>query len=206
MLALSIRVSVGQATRKFVGLCAVPSTSFVQSAGITSPGGKPWVRERKPFDYRRKVFTMLHQPFDRTLARMDENSKVIVVDGPIASGKTEFAKKLAHQLDFKFVPQPDTRELYDCGDSGLSYLDLDELLPQEYQAYTLDSFLTDKTPTLSEGRCRAGQLQMDYFLARLYTYNDALLHMLSTGAKHAKVLFIMVSRITANNGYEIIKQ
>lgn len=171
--------------------CAAPATALnnnviknitaFQHANITSAGGKPRQRKYKPFDYRKKSFTLFHQPFDRTLRRLDENSKVIVIDGPIASGKSEFAEKLAHELDFKFVPQPSVNSLYIMGGDGLNYQDLDELLDPEHRLYDLESFLKDPAPTLAEGNLRAGELQLDYFTARLYAYNDALLHMLSTG-------------------------
>lgn len=157
------------------------SANLIQVATITSAGGKPRERSRKPFDYRRKAFTILNQPFDRTLARMDENSKVIVIDGPIASGKTEFARRLAKQLDFKFVPQQRVNDLWKCGNAGLTYQDHDDLLPPELRLYDLESFLADKKAKLSDGGGRGGELQLDYFISRLFTYNDALLHLLSTG-------------------------
>lgn len=162
-------------------LCTAFNLNVVQSAGITSPGGKPRDRPYKQYDYRKKMFTHLNQPFDRTLRRMDENSKVIVIDGPIASGKTEFAKKLAHELDFKFVPQPNVKDMYRAGTEGLTYQDLDDLLPSNYRLYDLESFYMDSTPKLADGQCRAGELQFDFFASRLFAYNDALLHLLSTG-------------------------
>ena len=38
--------------------------------------------------------------------RLDENSKLIVVDGAHAIGKSEFAKELAEDLDMVYYPYP----------------------------------------------------------------------------------------------------
>ena len=162
-------------------LAAPACISVFQVAGITSAGGKPRARPYKTFDYRnQKVYTFT-QFWDRTSKRMlDENNRMIVVDGPIASGKHRFAQMLAKELDFFYVPQPDPMELHACQE-GLNYKDLDELLPEKYRIYDLDTFLADENAKPSQGGGRVGQLQWEYFAARLFAYNDALLHMLSIG-------------------------
>ena len=38
--------------------------------------------------------------------RLDENSKLIVVDGAHAVGKSQFAKELAEELDMKYIAYP----------------------------------------------------------------------------------------------------
>jgi len=154
--------------------------SGLQVAGITTANGQPRPRPYKTFDYRKKKFTHLQQIYDRTSKRIDENTRVIVVDGPIASGKHEFAKLLAKELDFFYVPQSSPMDLH-RGQHGLHDQDLDELLPENYRIYDLEKFLTDDKPKPADGGGRVGMLQFEYFATRLYTYNDALLHMLSIG-------------------------
>lgn len=172
---------------------ALPQTQVV--AGITSANGKPRQRPYKTFDYRKKEFTFFHQPFDRTHKRYDENSRVVIIDGPIASGKNEFAKKLAKELDFLYVPQPNPKDLHNIG-YGLSLTDLDELLPPKYRIYDSDAFLKDDKPKVADGGGRVGQLQFEYFASRLYTYNDALLHMLSTGEWSGIMLCMIIWMIS----------
>ena len=46
---------------------------------------------------------------------MDENSKLIVVDGAHAIGKTDFAKELAEELDMLHFPYPSLTNM--CIDS-----------------------------------------------------------------------------------------
>ena len=45
-----------------------------------------------PFPYKETTYSLFHALMDKTTHRMDENSKVIVVDGPIGVGRDEFAK------------------------------------------------------------------------------------------------------------------
>lgn len=45
-----------------------------------------------PFPYQESQYGLIAALMDKTTHRFDENSKIIVVDGPIAAGKTKFAK------------------------------------------------------------------------------------------------------------------
>jgi len=49
---------------------------------------------------------MWDECFDRTTTRWDENTKVIVVDGAHAVGKTQFAKEIAEEFDMKVFAYP----------------------------------------------------------------------------------------------------
>ena len=168
---------------KFAGPCSTLGVTFFQSAGITSPGGQTWKRENKPFNYRSKKLSMFQQIFDRTLTRMDENSKVIIVDGPIASGKTEFAKRLAKELDFKFVGQSNPQNVSAFGMRHFTSDDSNQFfLGPVVKKYDLETLLKDSgKPDRTRACSRAAGLQQHFFTARLCTYNDALLHLLSTG-------------------------
>ena len=46
----------------------------------------------KPFDYKNKRYGLFYECFDNTFSRFDENSKIVVVEGPVASGKSKLAK------------------------------------------------------------------------------------------------------------------
>ena len=58
----------------------------------------------KPWNYKRWGFDYIHALVDGTTKRFNDNSKLVVVDGPPALGKTEVAKALAEEFDMKFVP------------------------------------------------------------------------------------------------------
>lgn len=49
-------------------------------------------RRPAPFPYKDSQYGLVAALMDKTTHRFDENSKIIVVDGPIAAGKTKFAK------------------------------------------------------------------------------------------------------------------
>lgn len=45
-----------------------------------------------PFPYKKDTYGFFAALVDRTMHRFDQNSKIVVVDGPVAAGKTKFAK------------------------------------------------------------------------------------------------------------------
>ena len=51
-----------------------------------------------PWDYKRFGFEWWTSVIDGTTKRFNENSKVVVIEGPPALGKTEVAKAIADEL------------------------------------------------------------------------------------------------------------
>lgn len=72
-------------------------------SGKTLRGSK--VVKPKAYDYKEKPYGFIQACLDKTTKRFDENSKIIVVDGPIASGKSKFAKELAGELEMLYLPE-----------------------------------------------------------------------------------------------------
>lgn len=67
--------------------------NFQQVAGIMSKAMRPKDYSRpNPFPYKDTPYGFFQSLIDSTTHRIDENSKIIVVDGPMAVGKTKFAK------------------------------------------------------------------------------------------------------------------
>lgn len=90
----------------------------------------------QPWDWEKKRYTVVHQYIskaDKCVYRWDENTKVIVVEGNIASGKTTFAKKLADELGMKYVPEPSFEDMY-IDRYGYDYRLLNWRLPEWVQA------------------------------------------------------------------------
>jgi hypothetical protein len=59
----------------------------------------PMVPKPAPYPYLEKKFRYFTQLTDRTTPRLDENSKLIAVEGAHCIGKTEFAKELAEEFE-----------------------------------------------------------------------------------------------------------
>ena len=57
------------------------------SASITSKSYRGEVIKPPPFPYRKKKYSSWRAWIDKTSPRIDENSKLIVVDGPVACGE-----------------------------------------------------------------------------------------------------------------------
>ena len=128
----------------------------------------------EPFPYKEKRFGLWAQLFDDTIFRFDDNTKIIIVDGPPAIGKGELAQKLAHELDMLYVPQV-TPEDYYVHEHNFDLRTLDDKLPPSCRSADLETFF--KNPTFRNGAC----LQILFYQLRFKKYINILAHVLSTG-------------------------
>uniref|UniRef100_A0A3Q3XH56 NADH dehydrogenase [ubiquinone] 1 alpha subcomplex subunit 10, mitochondrial n=1 Tax=Mola mola TaxID=94237 RepID=A0A3Q3XH56_MOLML len=108
---------------------------------------------------------------ERTTPRLSRYSKIISVDGNLASGKGALAQKLADKLGMLYMPEPDT-----------FYLDKmtgeKEPLPVAFNGMcSLEKFYTD--PKAADGN--SYRLQLWMYIMRLLQYSDAIEHLLTTG-------------------------
>lgn len=105
---------------------------------------------------------------------MDENSKVILVEGPLAVGKTKFAQELAEELEMKYIPEANM-DLYYINSYGYDMRKLDPKMPENCRSFDVNQFLKDPT----HKNVAAFQLLM--YTLRFSQYVDALAHLFSTG-------------------------
>ncbi|MBN3323681.1 NDUAA dehydrogenase, partial [Atractosteus spatula] len=108
---------------------------------------------------------------ERTTPRFKDNSKIITVDGNLASGKGVFAQKLADKLGMLYLPEPDVH-YWDkkMGDK--------ELLDTCFNGNcSLDMFYKD--PKSADGN--SYRLQYWMYHIRFLQYSDAIEHLLTTG-------------------------
>lgn len=156
-----IRVSTVVAQQK----CNITSRTMRVGEKIAKP---------KPYDYKNKGYSYFQSLFDKTTHRFDENSKVIVVDGPIASGKTKFAKDLAYELEMQYFPACDMDMLY-INPYGYDMRQLDPELPVNERSFDIKNFCENP----NHRNVAAFQIRM--YMLRYSQYIDALAHVLSTG-------------------------
>ena len=150
-----------------------------QVAGLKACHGKPktWPQ---PWPYKERPFNLFWQIFaDRTDKRLTDESKLIVVDGNIASGKSEFAKKLAEELDFRYIPEIEEKELYTIPGYEFDIRNLNDQLSSDAKIYDLEAFYKDPNPQCG----KVGRVQIHMYRARLLAYADALAYILNTGTE-----------------------
>ncbi|CAJ1079034.1 NADH dehydrogenase 1 alpha subcomplex subunit 10%2C mitochondrial [Notolabrus celidotus] [Xyrichtys novacula] len=108
---------------------------------------------------------------ERTTPRFSQNSKIITVDGNLASGKGALAQKVAERLGMLYMPEPDT--FYIDKMTGEK-----EPLPVAFNGMcSLEKFYLD--PKATDGN--SYRLQSWMYIMRLLQYADAIEHLLTTG-------------------------
>lgn len=158
--------------------CKIAACTFVQHRHISGralreslppPPPKP-----APFDYVNKDYTWLRSLLDRTTHRFDDNSKVIVVEGPVAVGKTAFAAALAEDLGMKHFPEANM-DIHYIRPNGCDLRMFDDQIPED--ARTFDHVNFNLTPD----HRLAANFQIMMYSARYSQYIDALAHLFNTG-------------------------
>lgn len=162
----------GRAGRSLVAPAAViqPQIATIVSKALR---GRDYKRPA-PYPYKDNSYGLLQAFLDKTTHRMDENSKIIVVDGPIAAGKTKFAQELAEELDMHYIPQANMDMVY-INSYGYDLRQLDPLVPDTCKSFDEKDFLGNPNHR------RVAAFQFDMLKLRLNQYLDALGHLLSTG-------------------------
>lgn len=101
-------------------------------------------------------------------------AQIIVVEGPLAAGKSQFAQELAKDLDMLYVPEANMDLIY-INPYGYDMRQLDAQLPASYRSYDIGNFLQHPTDK------QAANFQIRMYMLRYQQYVDALAHVLSTG-------------------------
>uniref|UniRef100_A0A8C7DXV6 NADH dehydrogenase [ubiquinone] 1 alpha subcomplex subunit 10, mitochondrial n=1 Tax=Oncorhynchus kisutch TaxID=8019 RepID=A0A8C7DXV6_ONCKI len=108
---------------------------------------------------------------ERTTPRFKENSKIISIDGNLASGKGALAQNLAEKLGMLYMPEPDTHYLDKMTAEKAP-------LPTAFNGNcSLEKFYGD--PKAADGN--SYRLQAWMYLMRLLQWSDAMEHLLTTG-------------------------
>ncbi|XP_071873626.1 NADH dehydrogenase (ubiquinone) subunit ND-42 [Bombus fervidus] len=164
--------SIGYLTR----LCKASKNfnSVTQVAFMKTLVNKPHTPKPSPFPYWKKQCNDLNMTFDPTTLRFDENSKLIVVDGPPAVGKSKLCEQIAKEFGLLYMPPPVFDEMY-INYYGFDIRSLNLQLKDEWHIRDLTHFLRDPN---HQG---TAQIQYNIFMMRIDQYMNALLHILATG-------------------------
>lgn len=147
---------------------------LTQTATIKSKAFKEPIEKPAPFPYKEKNYNFWRQMFDVTSRRFDENSKIIIVDGPIAAGKTKFAKQLACDLDMHHMEEANMDLRY-ITSFGFDLRKIDDKVPVSMQSFDEKKFCKDPR------HLNAAAFQIWMYRLRYSLYVDALAHLFSTG-------------------------
>ncbi|KAL0274478.1 UNVERIFIED_CONTAM: hypothetical protein PYX00_006888 [Menopon gallinae] len=150
--------------------------SFVQIANLMGRRTRGEPLQLKPgFPYQTRRLTELEALMDITVNRLkEENAKLIVIEGPIASGKSAIMKILAEEFDMHYMEQPTLDELY-ITRSGFDLRTFDDQLPESVRTYDHKNFLSSPRDR------KAGDFQLTMLQLRMAQYIDALAHIMNTG-------------------------
>lgn len=158
----------------FNRLCKVSKYNNVQVANISGRLNRIGVERPPPFNYREKSYNMFYWYYDYNVERLDENSRIVVVDGPIAAGKDKFARELAKELDMAYMPAPTFDRL--CVDAyGFDIRTVDHDFPQHIQQCDVERFLTNPR------HANVPAFEVQYYVIKFEAYIESLCHLLSTG-------------------------
>ncbi|CAH0382088.1 unnamed protein product [Bemisia tabaci] len=135
----------------------------------------PNYQRPKPYPYETKYYGFWQRCVDRTTWRFDDNTKLIIIEGPPAAGKTELAKKLAEDFDMKYVGDATMDDRYISKVTGHDFREFDPQLPPNVRSFDEKDFC--KNPT----HRNAAIFQVWKYQLRFARYIDALAHILSTG-------------------------
>lgn len=161
-------------------VAAVSASCLQQKRLLTSDPHKladirDLVQTNKPWPHR--WFPGVFQTYDRARERLNENSKIIVVDGPPAVGKTEVAKGLAKAFEMKFVPDVSCDDLFKL-ENGFDLRELNDQLPLHLQFADFESLYKQPDPSKLPG---IGRTHILLYRARYLRYAEAMSHVLNTG-------------------------
>ncbi|XP_050397049.1 NADH dehydrogenase [ubiquinone] 1 alpha subcomplex subunit 10, mitochondrial [Patella vulgata] len=153
-----------------------------QSANLTSVKGmqSETLKSRgKPWNYEKHPYNHFYFFIDNTLKRFNDNSKVIVIDGNIGVGKTEFGKKLAEEFDMYFFPDIDSNDIFKIKNRDFDVRMVNDVLPVDVRFCDMPTFYEQKVPRPQ--LLRFGYTQLQMYKARYFNYLKALVHILNTG-------------------------
>ncbi len=130
-----------------------------------------------PFPYLDKNFNWFYNFWDRTTPRLDENSKIICVEGAHCVGKTKLAKELAEAFEMQYLPHPNMDQIY-INPYGVDFRQWNEHYPDKFKLMDEKDFIRNPLG-IAEGAADKYHSRM-YFL-KFLNYLWAIRHVLNTG-------------------------
>jgi len=128
----------------------------------------------KPWPYMEKGYNNFHCFIDKTMKRFDENTKVVLVEGLPAVGKSAFAQELADELEMKYFPMSTLDSMY-INAYGFDLRKLDDKIPARTRSFDEMRFLREPAHEQSI------LFQIHKLQFKMHQYFDAMAHLFNTG-------------------------
>jgi len=134
----------------------------------------PNYKRPTPFPYETESYTAFKSIFLDTTQRFDENTKIIVVDGPPTGDKEKFARYIAEKLDMKYMPDADM-DMWYLDDYGVDLRQLNKDVPPSMRTLDIHQWLQ------KPNHFHTARLQKNMMFGRFCRYFDTINHVLNTG-------------------------
>jgi NADH dehydrogenase (ubiquinone) 1 alpha subcomplex subunit 10 len=149
----------------------------VPCANIYSKTSGQMEERLKPWDYKKWGYGYMLQVTEGTTKRFNDNTKVIVVEGPPGLEKSKFAKEFAEEFGMLYVPGASMDDWY-INSYGYDLRELDwQFHHQKNKCYDEKNFAKD--PLGGEGGL--DRMVTTLQKIRAFKYNDLLAHVFNTG-------------------------
>ncbi|XP_047101221.1 NADH dehydrogenase [ubiquinone] 1 alpha subcomplex subunit 10, mitochondrial [Schistocerca piceifrons] len=180
MALACVKVTLGRVLGSKPLICgrATPNVGGLFQVQVCGISGKA-LRDKNykrpaPWPYKERGYNVFWSWIDKTRHRFDDNSKIVVVEGPPAAGKTAFASALATDLDMLHLPEV-TMDMHYINPYGYDMRQLDPQMPDSLKSYDHRDFCRNPTHR------NAATFQMLMYRYRFSQYVDALAHLMNTG-------------------------
>uniref|UniRef100_A0A915DTI2 Deoxynucleoside kinase domain-containing protein n=1 Tax=Ditylenchus dipsaci TaxID=166011 RepID=A0A915DTI2_9BILA len=145
------------------------SRNIVSEALLKLPDNYP-----EPWPYKEKSFNWFHALYDETTKRFHENSKLIILEGNVGSGKTKVGQEIADGLGFQFMPEFKMDDIL-TDRYGNDMRNFYHLFPKRFRIPDAKRFFDNPYDDLS------AVMQDRIYFCRFEQYANALAHILNTG-------------------------
>jgi len=149
-------------------------TVQVQRCIVSKELRDPDYKRVAPFPYETKNYNLMRALFDDVTHRFDENTKIIVIDGPPTGNKEAFGRYLADQLDMKYQPDADL-DMFNLDEYGVDLRCLNPDIDPTMRSLDIHEWLQQPNAY------HTPNMQWDIMASRYYRYVNTHQHILSTG-------------------------
>lgn len=178
MAAVAKKLASGLSNKSPRFLSATVVNIKVPSANIYGKTMSGELEERPPpWNYKRFGFNYWHSLIDGTTKRFNDNTKVIVVDGPPAIEKSKFAKDLAEELGMLYMPSGCMDDGY-INKYGYDARNLDADIKHE-RNLSFDEKKFSENPTAQDGAL--DRMLLEIYHLKCMKYVQGLRHLFNTG-------------------------